>query len=52
MKNKKVLSSQLERRCSIVHYVYQKMLGGSIQAQLRQVRIVSFRICWTSQLPT
>ncbi|XP_059705343.1 DNA damage-binding protein 2 isoform X2 [Haemorhous mexicanus] len=36
MRNKRVLSSQLERRCSIVHYVYQKMLGGSIQAQLRQ----------------
>ncbi|NXH43476.1 DDB2 protein, partial [Dicaeum eximium] len=36
MRNKRVLPSQLERRCSIVHYVYQKMLGGSIQAQLRQ----------------
>ncbi|KAM7041625.1 DNA damage-binding protein 2 isoform 2-T2 [Acridotheres tristis] len=36
MRNKRVLSSQLEKRCSIVHYVYQKMLGGSIQAQLRQ----------------
>ncbi|OWK62652.1 DNA damage-binding protein 2 [Lonchura striata] len=43
MRNKRVLSSQLERRCSIVHYVYQKMLGGSMQAQLRQVRSVSFR---------
>ncbi|KAM4899177.1 LOW QUALITY PROTEIN: DNA damage-binding protein 2 [Sylvia borin] len=36
MRNRRALSSQLERRCSIVHYVYQKMLGGSMQAQLRQ----------------
>lgn len=33
-----VFFHQLKRQCSIVHYVYQNMLGGSIRAQLRQVR--------------
>ncbi|XP_062491870.1 DNA damage-binding protein 2 isoform X2 [Pezoporus occidentalis] len=36
MRNSRVLFHQLERQCSIVHYVYQNMLGGSIRAQLRQ----------------
>ncbi|XP_075783772.1 DNA damage-binding protein 2 isoform X2 [Pelodiscus sinensis] len=27
---------QMERQCSIIHYIYQNMLGGSIRAQLRQ----------------
>ncbi|KAJ7414705.1 DNA damage-binding protein 2 [Willisornis vidua] len=36
VRNNRVLSHQLERQCSIVHYVYQNMLGGSIRAQLRQ----------------
>ncbi|KFO91544.1 DNA damage-binding protein 2, partial [Buceros rhinoceros silvestris] len=31
-----VVFHQLNRQCSIVHYVYQNMLGGSIRAQLRQ----------------
>lgn len=35
-----VVFHQLKRHCSIVHYVYQNMLGGSIRAQLRQVRRV------------
>ncbi|KAJ7406108.1 DNA damage-binding protein 2 [Pitangus sulphuratus] len=34
--NKRVLSHQLEQQRSIVHYVYQNMLGGSIRAPLRQ----------------
>ncbi|XP_074886927.1 DNA damage-binding protein 2 isoform X1 [Buteo buteo] len=36
VRNNRVLFHQLERQCSIVHYVYQNMLGGSIRAQLRQ----------------
>ncbi|XP_071414648.1 DNA damage-binding protein 2 isoform X2 [Pithys albifrons albifrons] len=36
VRNHRVLSHQLERQCSIVHYVYQNMLGGSVRAQLRQ----------------
>ncbi|XP_069640656.1 DNA damage-binding protein 2 isoform X2 [Haliaeetus albicilla] len=36
VRNNSVLFHQLERQCSIVHYVYQNMLGGSIRAQLRQ----------------
>ncbi|XP_064922034.1 DNA damage-binding protein 2 isoform X2 [Columba livia] len=36
VRNNKVLFHQLERQRSIVHYVYQNMLGGSIRAQLRQ----------------
>ncbi|NWR67938.1 DDB2 protein, partial [Bucorvus abyssinicus] len=32
----RVFFHQLKRQCSIVQYVYQNMLGGSIQAQLRQ----------------
>ncbi|KAM6274663.1 DNA damage-binding protein 2 isoform 2-T2 [Porphyrio hochstetteri] len=36
VRNNRVLFHQLERQRSIVHYVYQNMLGGSIRAQLRQ----------------
>uniref|UniRef100_A0A8B9RSL7 DNA damage-binding protein 2 n=1 Tax=Accipiter nisus TaxID=211598 RepID=A0A8B9RSL7_9AVES len=36
VRNNRVLFHQLDRQCSIVHYVYQNMLGGSIRAQLRQ----------------
>ncbi|XP_009869476.1 PREDICTED: DNA damage-binding protein 2-like, partial [Apaloderma vittatum] len=36
VRNNKVLFRQLDRQCSVVHYVYQNMLGGSIRAQLRQ----------------
>ncbi|KAM6393398.1 DNA damage-binding protein 2 isoform 5-T5 [Pluvialis apricaria] len=36
VRNNRVLFHQLERQCSIVHYVYQNMLGGSIRAQLRR----------------
>ncbi|XP_005236408.1 DNA damage-binding protein 2 isoform X1 [Falco rusticolus] len=36
VRNSRALFHQLERQCSIVHYVYQNMLGGSIRAQLRQ----------------
>ncbi|NWI69708.1 DDB2 protein, partial [Todus mexicanus] len=36
VRNSGVLFHQLERQRSIVHYVYQNMLGGAIRAQLRQ----------------
>ncbi|XP_074440534.1 DNA damage-binding protein 2 isoform X3 [Larus michahellis] len=36
VRNNRVLFHQLERHCSIVHYVYQNMLGGAIRAQLRR----------------
>ncbi|KFW05000.1 DNA damage-binding protein 2, partial [Eurypyga helias] len=36
VRNSRVPFHQLERQRSIVHYVYQNMLGASIQAQLRQ----------------
>ncbi|XP_027561047.1 DNA damage-binding protein 2 isoform X1 [Neopelma chrysocephalum] len=36
VRNNRVLSHQLEQQRSIVHYVYQNMLGGSIRAPLRQ----------------
>ncbi|XP_074853405.1 DNA damage-binding protein 2 isoform X3 [Carettochelys insculpta] len=35
-RNTRVLFRPLERQCSIIHYIYQNMLGGSIRAQLRQ----------------
>ncbi|EMP40989.1 DNA damage-binding protein 2 [Chelonia mydas] len=35
-RNSGVLFHQVERQCSIIHYIYQNMLGGSIRAQLRQ----------------
>ncbi|XP_043371714.1 DNA damage-binding protein 2 isoform X2 [Dermochelys coriacea] len=35
-RNTGVLFHQVERQCSIIHYIYQNMLGGSIRAQLRQ----------------
>lgn len=34
--NTGVLFHQVERQCSIIHYIYQNMLGGSMRAQLRQ----------------
>lgn len=45
MRNTRALFHQPKWQCSIVHYVYQNMLGGSIRAQLRQVRSSSFMTC-------
>uniref|UniRef100_A0A8D0GHJ8 DNA damage-binding protein 2 n=1 Tax=Sphenodon punctatus TaxID=8508 RepID=A0A8D0GHJ8_SPHPU len=36
IRNTGVLFHQLERQRSVVHYIYQNMLGGSIRAQLRK----------------
>ncbi|XP_074723795.1 LOW QUALITY PROTEIN: DNA damage-binding protein 2 [Strix uralensis] len=42
VRNNRVLFHQPERQRSIVHYVYQNMLGGFIRAQLRQCLQVPF----------
>ncbi|KAM8807174.1 DNA damage-binding protein 2 [Eudromia elegans] len=48
IRNTRTLLHQLERQCSIVHYVYQNMLGGSIRAQLRQCLQLPFLRSLTS----
>ncbi|XP_064368757.1 DNA damage-binding protein 2 isoform X2 [Dromaius novaehollandiae] len=48
IRNTRALLHQLERQCSIVHYVYQNMLGGSIRAQLRQCLQLPFLRSLTS----
>uniref|UniRef100_A0A8V0ZRW7 DNA damage-binding protein 2 n=1 Tax=Gallus gallus TaxID=9031 RepID=A0A8V0ZRW7_CHICK len=48
MRNTRALFHQPKWQCSIVHYVYQNMLGGSIRAQLRQCLQLPFLRSLTS----
>ncbi|XP_072193075.1 DNA damage-binding protein 2 isoform X1 [Excalfactoria chinensis] len=48
MRNTRALFHQPKWQCSIVHYIYQNMLGGSIRAQLRQCLQLPFLRSLTS----